>query len=141
MLFTVAFADNEITPKELLLLLEIGADLHLQRTDVLSIAAMFGLHPASSSSSSGGSRRSSSSQGRPPPRRPREPSLVDDYAVLGIPASATDDELKKAYRRMALKHHPDKVAHLGQAAVQSATRQFQRIQQAYDRIRSSRGLS
>ena len=137
MLFTVALADGTLMPNELVLLLEIGTRLRLSKSDILSIAAMFGIRPDASSSSGGGFH----SRTRPPPRRPREPTLDDDYAVLGIPASATDDDLKKAYRRMALKHHPDKVAHLGPAAQADATRKFQTIQAAYDRIRAARHLS
>jgi molecular chaperone DnaJ len=33
----------------------------------------------------------------------------DYYAELGIPRNASDDDIKKAYRKMAMKHHPDKV--------------------------------
>jgi DnaJ like chaperone protein len=66
------------------------------------------------------------------------PTLDDDYALLGVPASASDDELRKAYRREAMKHHPDRVSNLGEAAVREATEKFQAINAAYERIRSSR---
>lgn len=130
MLFSVAYADNICTPEELTLLLEIGTKLRLSRTDILSIAAMFGLRPGASSS---GGQRARPSRDAPPP-------IENDYAILGIPPSASDQDVKKAYRRMAQKHHPDKVAHLGPAAQSQATQKFLSIQQAYDRIRAARHL-
>ncbi|MBQ7252095.1 MAG: TerB family tellurite resistance protein [Kiritimatiellae bacterium] len=66
------------------------------------------------------------------------PTLVDDCALLGVPSSASDDELRKAYRREAMKHHPDRVSNLGEAAVREATEKFQAINAAYARIRASR---
>jgi DnaJ like chaperone protein len=60
---------------------------------------------------------------------------------LEVSSSATDEELKKAYRRMATKHHPDKVAHLGPDAQQAANEKFQQLNQAWDQIRRERGSS
>lgn len=44
----------------------------------------------------------------------QENSLDNAYKVLEIEPTATDDEVRAAYRRMAIKHHPDKVANLGE---------------------------
>ncbi|MBO6187169.1 MAG: DnaJ domain-containing protein [Prevotella sp.] len=66
--------------------------------------------------------------------------LDSAYRVLGVSPNATDDELKKAYRRLALEHHPDKVAALGDDVRKAAERKFQEINAAKERIWKARGL-
>ena len=61
------------------------------------------------------------------------------YDVLEITSSATDEEVKKAYRDMAKKHHPDKVANLGEDVKKAATEKFQKINAAYEEIKKQRG--
>jgi DnaJ like chaperone protein len=63
-----------------------------------------------------------------------------DYKVLGIEADATDEEIKKAYRQMAIKFHPDKVSSMGEEFQKGAKEKFQKIQEAYDAIKRQRGL-
>ena len=63
------------------------------------------------------------------------------YKILEIDKSATDDEVKKAYRRMAKKYHPDKVAHLGKEHQIGAEEKFKQVQKAYDQIQKERGFS
>lgn len=67
-------------------------------------------------------------------------SLEAAYKVLGIAPSATDDEVKAAYRRMALKHHPDRVATLGDDVRKAAEKKFQEINTAKETIYKARGL-
>ena len=62
------------------------------------------------------------------------------YKVLGIEKNTTDDELKKAYRKMAVKHHPDKYNQLGEEQRIAAKEKFQKIQEAYEQIKKERGL-
>ena len=62
------------------------------------------------------------------------------YTALEIEPSATDDEVKKAYRRMAMKYHPDKVANAGEAVRQQATEKFRAINEAYEHIKTLRGM-
>jgi len=66
--------------------------------------------------------------------------LESAYKVLGVSPDASDDELKKAYRRLALEHHPDKVAALGDDIRKAAEKKFQEINAAKDRIWKARGL-
>ncbi|MFN5181629.1 MAG: TerB family tellurite resistance protein [Bacteroidota bacterium] len=63
-----------------------------------------------------------------------------DYKILEIEPSATDEEVKKAYRKMAVKYHPDKVEGLGDEVKKSAEEKFKRLQEAYDNIKKTRGL-
>ena len=66
--------------------------------------------------------------------------LESAYRVLGVSPNASDDEVKKAYRRLALEHHPDKVAALGDDIRKAAEKKFQEINAAKDKIWKARGL-
>ncbi len=58
----------------------------------------------------------------------------DPYKILGIDRSATPEEIKSAYRRQAIRYHPDKVSHLGEEFQSLAKKKFQDIQWAYDQL-------
>ena len=68
-------------------------------------------------------------------------SLDSAYKVLGVTSDATDDEVKAAYRRMALKHHPDRVATLGEDVRKAAEKKFQEINAAKEMIYKARGMA
>jgi DnaJ like chaperone protein len=63
------------------------------------------------------------------------------YEVLELTADATDDELRKAYRKLAAKYHPDKVSHLGEDVRKAAEEKFKALQHAYEQIKKKRGIS
>lgn len=69
-------------------------------------------------------------------------SLADAYAMLEIEKSASDSEVRKAYRRMMSRHHPDKLASKGlpEEMMKMAAEKTHRIRQAYDMIKQSRGM-
>ncbi len=67
-------------------------------------------------------------------------SLDDAYKVLGLTKDATDDEVRKAYRKLALKYHPDRVATLGEDVKEAAKKKFQELNDAKDRIYKVRNL-
>ena len=62
------------------------------------------------------------------------------YLILEIEKSASNDELKKAYRKMVKKYHPDKLQHLGEEHVKGAEEKFKQVQKAYEQIQKERGL-
>ena len=69
-------------------------------------------------------------------------TLKDAYTALGIDSSASDKELKHAYRKLMSEHHPDKLIAKGvpEAMVKLATEQSQEIQSAYEMVRKHRGI-
>lgn len=112
-LYTIAYADGTLHPAEDRLLQQLAAEFGIRAPDIRSIAAMFA--PTS--------------------------DPMADYRVLELSPNATDDELRKAYRRMSMKHHPDKVAHLGPEFQKSATEKFQRVNAGYTTIKKARGMT
>ena len=63
------------------------------------------------------------------------------YTVLEINKTASDSEVKKAYRKMAVKYHPDKVSHLGEEFKQAANEKFLKVKEAYEQIKKERGMT
>lgn len=62
------------------------------------------------------------------------------YKILEIDKNATNDEIKKAYRKMAKKYHPDKVIHLGEEHRHGAEEKFRQVQAAYEQLQKERGF-
>lgn len=114
-LLGIARADGYLAPDELSALGEVAGYLRISQTDFQSMLNM---------------RAESTEQDK----------LSEAYKVLGIEPTATDDEVRKAYRQMALKHHPDRVAALGEDVRKAAERKFQEINEAKERIYRARGL-
>ena len=108
----IANADGHVSQMELNDLKNIAAYLGIPAQEADSILAMFG-----------GS------------------NLDQAYKVLEIEPSATDDEVKKAYKKLAMKHHPDKVATLGEDVKKAAEEKFKAIAMAYETIKKERGLN
>jgi DnaJ like chaperone protein len=63
-----------------------------------------------------------------------------DYKILEITKDVSDEEVKKAYRKMAVKFHPDKVSHLGEDIQKDAKEKFQKVQRAFENIKKQRGI-
>ncbi|MFN3874581.1 MAG: TerB family tellurite resistance protein [Flavobacteriales bacterium] len=110
-LIGIAYADGRVDRAELDALRRIAHGLGISDKDLASLSAMF---------------------------RTADPSAA--YDVLEIPRTATDEEVKKAYRRMAMKYHPDKVAQLGEEVQKAANEKFKKVQQAYEAILKERGM-
>ena len=70
----------------------------------------------------------------------RSHTLDDDYKILEISPDASDEEVKKAYRTLAKKYHPDRVAHLGDDMRKQAEEKFAKLSDAYDNIKKARGI-
>lgn len=110
LLYGIAMADGYFSAEEQQQILAIANGLGISNKDFESIKATFGN------------------------------DLLAYYKVLEIDESATDEEVKKAYRKMAVRFHPDKVAHLGDDIKKSAEDKFKSVNEAYERIRKERKM-
>ncbi len=123
-LFGIGAADGEFNQAEINMLRLIAQYLGISQGDYTSI---FERHVGHRDNSySGGSHSGSTSYNK------------DPYRVLGIDSSATDDEVKRAYRRMAMKYHPDRVAGMSEEMQRNAAEQMKEINQAYEIIKERR---
>lgn len=109
-LFGLSGADGHTHPKELIMIQDISNHLGIRQADFSSIKAMF------------------------------VKDINSAYQILEITPDANEDEIKKAYRKMAVKYHPDKVAHLGEDVKNAATEKFQKVQAAYEEIKKQKGI-
>jgi DnaJ like chaperone protein len=135
-LFGLANADDQITKQEMDMIQTISNYMGIHYKDYESLKAMFMF-----GGFSGGGQQYSSSGGQQQQRvRVNQMDTKSAYTILEIEPTASDDEVKKAYRKMAIKFHPDKVASLGEAHVKAATEKFQKVQEAYELIGKVRGI-
>ena len=67
-------------------------------------------------------------------------STDSSYIILGVDRNTTNEEIKKAYRGLAVKYHPDKVGYLGEDIKKKAKEKFQQINEAYETIKKERGM-
>ena len=136
-LFGLAVADNAYSSAENNVMREIAHGLGINMGDYIS---MYTRHVGSrfrnsNSGYSSGSGYSGSSQSASYSQARKDP-----YKVLGITPTATDEEVKKAYRRLAMKYHPDKVEGMGEEVKKNAEAQFREINEAYEQIKAARGM-
>jgi DnaJ like chaperone protein len=68
------------------------------------------------------------------------PETDSAFKILEIERSASDEDVKKAYRKMAMKYHPDKVIQLGEDYNKSAEEKFRKVNEAYEKIKKERNI-
>jgi DnaJ like chaperone protein len=110
-LFGIAKADGHVAEQEISLLKNIAYLMEVPTPDFESVKNMF------------------------------YRDVNSDYHVLGIEPTATEEEIKKAYRQMAIRYHPDKVAQMGEEYQKGAKEKFQKVQEAYEAIKKARGIA
>ncbi|MEM8510136.1 MAG: TerB family tellurite resistance protein [Bacteroidota bacterium] len=110
-LFGIAQSDGQVSTAELEKLNQIAGFLRVGNYDFESIKAMF------------------------------FKAADQAYKILEIEKSATDDEVKKAYRKMAKKYHPDRVVTEDEAIKKGAEEKFKQVQKAYETIQKERGIA
>ena len=109
-LFGIAQADGQVSDSELSVINVISDYMSVYSSDFASVKAMF------------------------------VKENDNAYTILGIDPSATDEDVKRAYREMAKKNHPDLVSNLGEDVRKAAEEKFQEINAAYETIKKQRGL-
>jgi DnaJ like chaperone protein len=109
-LFGIALSDGHVDSKEIEVIQSISGYLRLSNADYSSVKAMFVKDTDSA------------------------------YKILEIEPNATNEEVKKAYKKMAVKYHPDKVSHLGEDVRKAAEEKFQNLNAAYNEIKKQRGI-
>lgn len=109
-LFGIAQADGHVSEAETNVIKDIAGYLQIGHRDFESIKAMFFKNTDSA------------------------------YTILEIDKNASNDEVKKAFRKMAKKYHPDKLGHMDEAYRKGAEEKFRKVQEAYDEIKKERGL-
>lgn len=112
-LFGIADADKDIHAMELHVIEDIASRLGISAKDFDSIKSMF----------------------------LKTDNIEASYKILEIEPGVSDEEVKKAYRKMALKYHPDKVSYLGEDVQASAKEKFQKLSEAYEKIKRQRGMA
>jgi DnaJ like chaperone protein len=138
-LLGLALSDGRLTAAELALIQQISDSMGINRNDFESIKTMYLLmngghayagnyYTGSYENYSGNTSAQSFS------------NIENDYKILEITSSATDEEVKIAYRNLAKKYHPDKVSHLGEEIRKDAEEKFKCLHQAYERIKKYRGM-
>ena len=109
-LFGLSKADNDVHKSEINIIGNISNSIGFNANDLNSIKAMF------------------------------VPNTDAAYQILGVPSTASDSEVKAAYRKMATKYHPDKVSHLGDDFSKVAEEKFKAINDAYQKIKKERSI-
>lgn len=109
-LFGIAKADEHVTEAEIKQIYTISGYLGVSSRDFESIKEMF------------------------------YNSVDHAYKILEIDKNASVEEIKAAYRKMAKKYHPDRVAHLGKEHQEGAEEKFRQVQQAYEQLQKERGF-
>lgn len=112
-LFDVAYADAFIHPSEIAMIEQVSTIFGISQADFISIKAPF----------------------------TKQTDTNWAYKTLEIEPTVTNEELKKAYRKMAMKYHPDKVIDLGEDVSKSATEKFRSVNEAYESIKKQRGIA
>ncbi|MDY0780662.1 TerB family tellurite resistance protein [Tenacibaculum sp. IB213877] len=121
-LFGVAYSDGQVTPAEELEIRKIASYMSIRMQDYLYLRSLY--YQQRQSQSTTYSQNSDY-----------------EYEVLGVSEKATDDEIKKAYRKLAKKYHPDRLENASKEDKIAAKEKFQKIQSAYEKIKEQRGMS
>jgi len=129
----LALADGALHAAEERILLRICERLRFSRFELYALKAAL---EAQLRVAQGGRR------GQQAYVREREPTLAESYAALGVSAAAGDEEIRRAYRRLLSRHHPDKLAAAGmpEEKIRLANDKTREIRKAWEAVRKARNL-
>jgi DnaJ like chaperone protein len=152
-LLAVGFADKEINEIEYRIIKDIAAKLQIKDIEFKSIYAIFmqkynhgyynDNHPQQWNEAENREDYNTKNQGdknRKFGQQTKKMTTNDAYDILGVEDKASDEEVKKAYRAMAVKYHPDNAARLGEEALRQATETMKQINAAWETVKEARKI-
>ncbi len=154
-LFELAESDKEVNNKELAFIFRLGKSIGLSEKELNSITAVYFSsyipypdaefidHKKRTKTKRSSQQRSNHNhkKQRTKQQQFRSQSKLDNsLAIFNLKKSASNQEIKQAYRKAVKKHHPDRVAHLGEDHVVKATAFFKRITLAYEYLQKVKGI-
>ncbi|MGC8864982.1 MAG: TerB family tellurite resistance protein [Bacteroidales bacterium] len=110
-LYGIAAADQDVSQSEIRVIEQMGIYLGIYRTDLDTLKGLF------------------------------VKDLHTAYTILGVNEDASEEEIKRAYRKLVFLHHPDRVAHLGEDIQRAANEKLRQINAAYEEIKRKRGFA
>jgi len=121
-------ADGQVHPKEHAMLVRVAGRLGLTEGDVAQLESLL--------------RAAMGGAAGEAPGKPSQDRLADAYVALGVTADAAPADIKRAYRKLISKNHPDKLADRGlpESMRAVAEERSREINAAYDLIKSTRGF-
>jgi len=133
LLLQTALADGELHAEEERILFRVAAGLGVPESQFRQILNMVLAQARFGGAGAGGAGGAAGTS---------RPSLGEAYQVLGVSEEASDQEVKKAYRRLMSEHHPDKLAARGvpEEMIRVSTEKTAEISKAYDMIKEARGM-
>ena len=111
-LFSIAHSDGVVDTKEIDIIKKISNYFWISDYDFNSIEAMFS----------------------------KNKNIDNAYDILGVSKKSTNEDIKKSYRKMVKKYHPDRLNNVSEDVIEMAKIKFQSVKDAYDRIRSERNF-
>jgi DnaJ like chaperone protein len=132
-LFKLAAANGEMPQAEQKILNQIAEEMQILQTDFIHLKNAYNYMYNRRYSQQDNSNQNNYSVRKTDP-------MESDYAILGVKNTDSNEEIKAAYRRLALANHPDKVQHLGEVAHLEAEKRFSKINESYNKIKKIRKL-
>ena len=111
-LFSLAYSDGKADPTEINVIKKIAKYFWINESDLNSINAMFA----------------------------DKNNINNSYSILGLSSNASVEEIKKSYRKLIKKYHPDKLQDVSDDVIKMAKNKFQSVQEAYAKIKLNRGF-
>ena len=133
LLLDIVYAEGPLAPSKFAIVRKLCGALNVHERELAALAAMRGYAYAAQGNAGAYQRTREAPRAAPPPQK-------DPYAVLGLEPSASPGEIKRAYRKLMSRHHPDKLGDVPQELKHRAEERAREINAAYEKIRTERDI-